>query len=164
MISINRWTTVSLIMVAIVMPVFLLLHQRLERRTLDWKALAFAFLPLVVLVGFVALFFFLLRKPRLLFGRDYYRRSYRKQIGRDQSNVVAEFGQEALFISSENGVATHIPWRTIPRAVERPKGLFVYESDTVFRWFPKTAFASEAEFAAAIELMRSKVVKFEQMI
>jgi hypothetical protein len=84
-------------------------------------------------------------------------------MGRDQTEAVAEFGQEALFISGEGGVATHIPWTAFHRVVERPKGLLVYDSELVFRWFPKKAFASETDYAAAVELMRSKVSKFEKI-
>jgi hypothetical protein len=163
-VSIGRWQIGIVIALLVLLPVLMLLQQSLHERTFNWKAFAAALLPALVMVAFGVLLFFVFRKPRLLFGRNYYRKSYRKQIGRDETNVVAEFGQEALFISGEGGVATHIPWQTIPRAVERPKGLFVYESDTVFRWFPKSAFASEHDYAAAVELLRTKVAKFERII
>jgi hypothetical protein len=160
----SRWQNILLILIVPLVPVLMLLQLRLEHRSFEWRMLTVFLVPFGILIGLAVLFFFLLRKPRLLFSRNYYRKSYRKQVGRDESNVVAEFGQEALFISAEDGVATQIPWHTIPRAVERPKGLFVYESDTVFRWFPKSAFASEADYTAAIELLQSKIAKFEKAI
>jgi hypothetical protein len=163
-VSISRWQIGFIIVVVVLMPVLMLLQQGLHERTFNWKTFAISLLPVLFVAGFAVLLFFVFRKPRLLFGQNYYRKSYRKQIGRDETNVVAEFGQDALFISGEGGVATHIPWNTIPRAIERPKGLLVYESDTVFRWFPKSAFASEHDYAAAVELLRTKVVKFERMI
>jgi hypothetical protein len=160
----SRWQNVLLILIVPLIPVLMFLQMRIEHRSFEWRPLVVGLVLIGILIGVGILLFFLLRKRGLPFSRNYYRKSYRKQVGRDESNVVAEFGQEAFFISSEDGVATHIPWHTIPRAVQRPKGLFLYESDTVFRWIPKSAFASDADYAAAIDLLQAKIAKFEKAI
>jgi YcxB-like protein len=156
----NRWQLGLILVVALLLP----LLSIAKRGGIDWKGLAVSLIPLLLVIGFGLVIFFVLQKgPRLLLSRNYYRKSYRKQTGREQSDSVAEFGAEALFVSGESGAAVHIPWRTIHRIVERPKGLLVYETDTILRWFPRSAFASEADYAAAVELMRSKVSKFEHI-
>jgi hypothetical protein len=91
-----------------------------------------------------------------------YRRVYRKRTGRDESKIVCELGDVALFASTEGGAAAHYPWNTIVRVIERPQGLLVYTGPAIFFWFPKTAFASENDFAAAKRLLESKVTDFRK--
>ncbi len=118
------------------------------------------------LVLFFAALLLLIQNGRAIrrpISRRLYRGSYRKQTGREESKVVCEFGDAALFISTEGGVATHYPWGAILKTIERPKGLLVYTGPEVFHWFPRNAFASEADYAAAVRLLRSKVADFQEL-
>jgi len=93
--------------------------------------------------------------------RRHYEKWYRKHTGRDTTKVVCEFGELGLLVTGEDGVATHHPWASIVRVLERPRGLLIYVGPEVFHWFPKSFFASETDYVALVELIRSKQVKLE---
>jgi hypothetical protein len=95
--------------------------------------------------------------------RKSYEKWYRKLTGRDQTQVVCEFGEAGFLVTGEGGVSNHSPWPTVVRAVERPKGLLVYTAPQIFNWFPKTVFASEADYDSLLQLVATKVAKFERI-
>jgi len=123
----------------------------------DWKDLAVGIGCVVLPLSLLLLIRF---SPAIT--RTNFRRAYRKHTGRDESTVAVELGDAALFISTEGGAASQYAWNTIVRVVERPAGLLVYHGAETYFWFPRTAFASEDDYAAAKRLLPSKVADFRK--
>lgn len=133
------------------------------RKGIETKVLLLALLAIVGIGGCWFLVFKLvgLGKPSKGNPRSW-AKWYRKQVGRDESQAVCEFGEVGMLITTEGGVATHHPWQAVPRVVERPTGLLVYIAPQIFHWFPRTVFASAADFDALLNLLRQKVAKVER--
>jgi hypothetical protein len=92
----------------------------------------------------------------------YYDKLYRQQTGKDETTVVCEFGEVGFLVTSDGGVASHFPWPTVAKAVEREAGLLIFTGPQLFHWFPRTAFASDADFRAVVALITDKVSNFER--
>jgi hypothetical protein len=153
---INKKQLILWILIITAIIVLLILKSSLYPDGIDWKKFAWNVVP-VLLIAFFIFFFFL----RQIYGRKSIEEAYRKGVGRDESKVVCEFGESAVFTSSEGGIASHYPWTVITRVVERPKGVLLYHAPNAFHWFPKSAFASEADYSCVIELAKSKVANYE---
>ena len=133
------------------------------RKGIETKVLLLGLLAIVGIGGFWFLVFKLvgLGKPSKGNPRSW-AKWYRKHIGRDESQVICEFGEVGMLITTEGGVATHHPWQSIPRVVERPAGLLVYIGPQFFHWFPRAVFTSTADFDRLLSLARQKVAKVER--
>ena len=154
-----RWGLWPAILFGIViLTIFRAASERSYSGGIDWKGVVIS----IGIVLFLAALLLLVRNGRAI-SRRIYRSAYRKRTGRDESKVVCEFGDVALFVSTEGGVASQYPWGAIVRAVERPTGLLVYHGPGAFHWFPKTAFTSEADYAATKRLLESKVADFRKL-
>lgn len=133
------------------------------RKGVETKILLLGLLATVGIIGFWLFVFKLVGLGRPSKGNP---RSwvewYRKQTGRDESQVVCEFGEVGMLITTEGGVATHHPWQAVPRVVERPAGLLVYIGPQIFHWFPRTVFDSHADYEALLHLIRQKVTRLER--
>jgi len=160
----SLWIWATIIAAIIALQIFKnVLADRTTHTPTDWPRLIGSYGLAAVLLG--SLLFALYRWSRQPgpLSRRYYREIYRKQTGREETQVIAEFGGEALFISTEGGIASHYPWAAVVRAVERPKGLLVYTGPELFHWFPKTAFASENDYAVVVRMVQSKVTNFSRL-
>jgi hypothetical protein len=112
----------------------------------------------------VAGWFFLFQR---LFGarktkQEYYDKLYRQQTGKAETKVVCEFGEVGFLITTDGGVASHFPWPTVVRIVERDSGLLIFTGPELFHWFPRAAFSSTADFSAVLALIADKVPNFER--
>src|SRR5262249_36197984 len=142
----------------VLLTVFRAASERSYVGGMNWKDVVIS----IGIVFVIAALLLLVRSSRAI-TRYWFRKQYRKRTGRDESKVVCEFGDVALFISTEGGVASHYPWGAIVRGVERPLGLLVYTGPEVVFWFPKSAFGSEADYFSAIRLVQSKVADFRRI-
>jgi hypothetical protein len=153
-----RWGLWPAILLGIVfLTIFRAASERSYSGGINWKDVAIS----IGIVLFLAALLLLVKNSRAI-TRRWYRKVYRQRTGREESKVVCEFGDAALFVSTEGGVASQYPWSAIVRAVERPMGLLIYHGPGAFQWFPKTAFASEADYAATKRLLESKVADFRK--
>lgn len=133
------------------------------RKGIEMKVLLPALLLIVVILGFWLFIFKLMGLAKPTKGNPKsWKKWYRKQTGRDESQVVCEFGEVGMLITTEGGVATHHPWQAVPRVVERPSGLLVYIGPRIFHWFPSNVFTSPADYEAMLDLVRQKVAKLER--
>jgi len=147
---------------AMVAIVLLLLFQYALQPTT--RRLVVLIVTITLMLAGAGGFWFLLRclSGKGDLGRKWIRRQYRAQTGRDETQVVCEFGDAGLFRSAEGGAASQHPWTATARVVETPKGLVLYQTKELFHWFPKTAFASPAQYDAVVRLIHSKVASFER--
>jgi hypothetical protein len=153
-----RWGAWPAILLAIVvLTIFKAASERSYSGGINLKDVVIT----IGIVVFLAALLVLIKYSRFI-TLPLYRRAYRKRTGRDQSKVICEFGDAALLISTEGGVDSHYPWSAIVRVIERSQGLLVYTGPEMFFWFPKTALASENDFAAAKRLLESKVTDFRK--
>ncbi len=92
-----------------------------------------------------------------------YQKFYRRLTGQEETQVSCEFDENGFLITGSNEVATHHPWKSVIRAMERPLGLVFYTGPKIFHWFPKRVFVAPAHYDALIDLVQAKVSNFERL-
>jgi hypothetical protein len=160
--TISKWIQ-NLILGLVVVGAIGFAFLQEARKGMEMKVLLPALLLVAGILGFWLFIFKLVGLGKPTKGNPKsWKKWYRKQTGRDESKVVCEFGEVGMLITTEGGVATHHPWQAVPRVVERPAGLLVYIGPQIFHWFPRTVFASLADYDALLNLVRKKVAKPER--
>jgi len=116
--------------------------------------------PLPVAIGFLAvgIYWFAVRP----FER---RRVIRRQFAKSPSkDLEIEWRADSDKILAHS-VLYHgeISWQAFTKLVRAPTGILIYQSEQFYNWFPRHAFASDAEFERFIGLAKSKVHRFHRV-
>jgi 2-amino-4-hydroxy-6-hydroxymethyldihydropteridine diphosphokinase len=94
--------------------------------------------------------------------RARFEKSYRKKTGRSESVVACEFDENGFSMTPQDDKTVKYSWEQISRAIERPKGLFVYVRSWMYFWFPKASFATREDYQLLIQIIAQKVPRFER--
>ncbi|HTY87195.1 MAG TPA: 2-amino-4-hydroxy-6-hydroxymethyldihydropteridine diphosphokinase [Candidatus Acidoferrum sp.] len=95
--------------------------------------------------------------------RERLEKVYRKHTGRADLQVTYVFDDSGFTVSPEQVPSKNYSWSTIVRAIERPKGLFIYVRSWMYLWIPKAAFASPEDYRAVLALVAAKVKRWEKL-
>lgn len=142
------------------------------RRGIDPKVL---FLAIVCVILIVVLWLWFFKKIGLYkttnahnyqwtkSDRERVEKIYLKRTGQTYMLVAFEFDNEGFTFSGEHSPGKKYPWNTIPRAIERPKGVLIYNRSGTYLWVPRAAFASGEDYQATLSLISSNVSGWEKL-
>jgi 2-amino-4-hydroxy-6-hydroxymethyldihydropteridine diphosphokinase len=94
--------------------------------------------------------------------RARFEKVYRKKTGRNESVVACEFDENGFLMVPQDDKTVKYSWEQISRAIERPKGLFVYVRSWMYFWFPKASFATTEDYQLLIQIIAQEVPRFER--
>jgi 2-amino-4-hydroxy-6-hydroxymethyldihydropteridine diphosphokinase len=94
--------------------------------------------------------------------RDRFERYYNKRGGDDASSVVCELDDTGVRFNPGDPKSRAYQWNEIVRAIERPKGLFLYKNSWMYFWLPRAGFASKAEYQSTLEVIGARL-KLERL-
>jgi hypothetical protein len=95
--------------------------------------------------------------------RWHYRRGLQQHFNGGSRKASVEFGEAGFVSESEDGRSKTHPWTSVPRAVLRADGCFVFIDATTSFWFPKRVFASVDDFRRLGTLLARQVTKVERI-
>jgi 2-amino-4-hydroxy-6-hydroxymethyldihydropteridine diphosphokinase len=85
-----------------------------------------------------------------------------KKLGEEELLVTWHFDEIGMHLNPQRPASTTYKWSALARAVESPGGLFVYIRRWTYFWFPRTAFASPAQYAEVRGLIQRHVPNFDE--
>jgi 2-amino-4-hydroxy-6-hydroxymethyldihydropteridine diphosphokinase len=94
--------------------------------------------------------------------RARFEKSYRDKTGRNESVITCEFDENGFSMAPQDDKTVKYSWEQITKAIERPKGLFVYVRRWMYFWFPKASFATREDYESLVQIIARKVPKFER--
>lgn len=96
--------------------------------------------------------------------RERLRARYIKQTGTEESIVTCEFGETGFKLVTHDGKSSAYEWAAMIRAVEAPRGIYIFIRKLAHLWFPRSAFASTLDYQDVIKLIGQKVRKFSRVV
>lgn len=121
----------------------------------QWRSIQDLY-PLVILLGGVGFFF-------------WNRTTGQKQRLAKELKRVPDYEKPVSWIVRENGFEQRVgeshsftEWALLYESVASPEGALLYPQKGIFYWLPKTAFASESDYAGLIQLLKAKT-KFSRI-
>jgi hypothetical protein len=78
------------------------------------------------------------------------------------SEVKWDISEDVLRLT-DTDINAELKWSGITKAVQAPFGVLLYISKTMFHIFPRRVFGTEDEFAAFVEIVKSRVPRFRQI-
>ena len=108
-------------------------------------------------VGFVLVLFGPIGQRWLL------KKALRKRLANPPTQAWFEFTEAGFLSTGREGSSSHHPWTLVPRVIERPKGLLIYVEERMFFWVPKRVFSSPKDFTDLIDLILTRVKRFERV-
>jgi hypothetical protein len=115
--------------------------------------------PFGVVLIFAGVYWFALRRfeRRWTVRRQFRNRPDRDielewQIAPDKIRTMSSLGQSEL------------SWQIFAKMVRTPAGVMLYPIDQIFHWLPRSGFASDSEFERCVDLARTKIGRYHEVV
>jgi hypothetical protein len=89
------------------------------------------------------------------------KRNLHKRLTRPPTQAWFEFREAGFLSAGREGSSSHHPWTLVQRVIEKTAGLLIYIDENAYFWVPKRAFSSPEDFARLVELIITRVKRFD---